>query len=609
MPTIQSERGKSSVKGLPPRWGVKAYNEMRAARGNVLETVPKRYTDLCKLLDQVIESDIPLDTTDANIIVFSNRIAADCEGHRSDLVKIRRILAHHGIEEPNYGNNEPARLICRACDPAWVRRQVRKVHGRRFEHAAIRLGMVSVRAGAYASDETVQRRLSQNKRNAKILAATKLNNGKQTFSLADLAAKGTANKSIRRGELMLRMRGMEEIATELGHVGVFVTLTCPSKYHAILARSGTSNPTYDNSSPKEAQAYLQNAWERIRAKNGRNGVVPYGFRIAEPHHDGCPHWHMLLFVAPDQVDKCTDIMTEYALEEDGDEPGAKKNRIKIVRIEVNLGSAAGYIAKYVGKNIDDAHVDKHIDEDGSVIETDLVGDQVIRPSQRVEAWAAQWGIRQFQSIGAPPVTVWRELRRIEEETMRHAPQYLRDAWNAAQNIAGQKPADFAAYIRAQGGVNAGRNYKIAIATRVAEVDGRYGFEEQVRPVGIFGRSNPNGVYESVRYQWTRVIGVDVALDSPWTCVNKCTVEAASAWFDEAPEPTDIEDYDPDEWFASDEFAQSYISPDEQVEMINEAFDHAELTRANTVWTTSTTPKNRVKTATKPEFFFNERWKQ
>ena len=47
MPTIQSERGRSSVKGLPLRWGVKAYREMRAARGNLLETVPQRYTDLC----------------------------------------------------------------------------------------------------------------------------------------------------------------------------------------------------------------------------------------------------------------------------------------------------------------------------------------------------------------------------------------------------------------------------------------------------------------------------------------------------------------------------------------------------------------------------------
>src|SRR5680860_795145 len=150
MPVIQSERGVSSIKGLPLRWGVKAYRELCAARGNPLEAVPARYIELCNMLDSVIEADIPLDTTDANIIIYANKIAMRCADSRDSIDKVRRILAESGIERESCECHHPNGLILRACDPAWVRRQVRKTHGRKFEHAAIRLGMVSFRAGAYA---------------------------------------------------------------------------------------------------------------------------------------------------------------------------------------------------------------------------------------------------------------------------------------------------------------------------------------------------------------------------------------------------------------------------------------------------------------------------
>lgn len=415
-----------------------------------------------------------------------------------------------------------ARVRCRY----WWRRALRKMIARKCERGFLAMGLVSKpNRQPYASNKAVFRRLDQNKRNIEALQNIVFeNDAGYRATLADLAASSVSNKSIRRGELMTRIRGCEAIADELGHPGLFCTQTAPSRFHSTL-RHGSRNPKYDGSTPRDAQNWHCKIWARCRAKLARLGVNLYGFRVAEPHHDGCTHWHMLVWTDGD-LEVVQDVIRRYWLSDAGDEKGAQKYRVAFEKME--KGGAAGYIAKYISKNIDDHGIESHLDDyaEGEIA-PDLIGDLEIKPSLRVEAWASTWGIRQFQPLGQPPVTVWRELRRVGEEQARAAGVggIVHKAWMAAQKIAGVL-ADWARYVKAQGGMMLGRNCKIKMRCEAREVDGLYGAAVRSMPLGVALNCRGSRTVWSERRFW-RAVDVPVsALDkrsaSARTRVNNCT---------------------------------------------------------------------------------------
>lgn len=433
-----------------------------------------------------------------------------------------------GVEPPSVAlrlKGITARVRC----PYWWRRALRRMVAQRVEGGALRLGIVS-RAGhqPYASDAAVLRRLAQLRNTQEVLARAAMENELgMRATLADLVARSPANKAIRRGELMTRIRGCEEWADDAGMSGVFLTLTCPSRFHSTL-RTGRRNPKYSGDTPAQAQAWLCRQWARARAALHRRGLTCFGFRIAEPHHDGCPHWHLLLWFRDDAArDDAMAIIRAYWLRDDGGEPGAERYRVHWVAME--RGGAAAYVAKYVSKNIDDKAIGGHLDDyaDGA-IGPDLLGDLEVRPCVRVDAWAATWRIRQFQAIGQPPVSVWRELRRVGEGTARAAGgsmgAFFR-LWHSAQRV-GDVRADWRRYMAAQGGPMRGRRCLWVLARDRREGGGMYPDAVRFVPVGVRVNLPGSVPVASGRALWRAVLpgeGEPVARSArPRTCVHNCT---------------------------------------------------------------------------------------
>ncbi|MBA7864426.1 replication endonuclease [Enterobacter hormaechei] len=339
------------------------------------------------------------------------------------------------------GQDEIAPAVMRMFNEVWWRGRLRRIAASWREHLQIAVGNVSKKRHAYASKNCVTDWREQKRRTREFLKGLDLEDEDgNRISLIEKYDGSVANPAIRRCELMTRIRGFENICNDLGYVGEFYTLTAPSKYHA-TTKAGYRNSKWNGASPSDTQSYLTGLWARIRAKLHREEIRIFGIRVAEPHHDGTPHWHMLMFMLPEDVERVRLIIRDYAWEEDHHElrsEKAKKARFHAEAIDPEKGSATGYVAKYISKNIDGYALDGETDDES--------GELLKETAPAVSAWAARWHIRQFQFIGGAPVTVYRELRRLADTETAHG---LSVEFAAVHDAA--DAGDWAGYVNAQGG--------------------------------------------------------------------------------------------------------------------------------------------------------------
>ncbi|EPV6108415.1 replication endonuclease, partial [Escherichia coli] len=273
------------------------------------------------------------------------------------------------------------------------------------------------------------------------------------------------------------VRGMEMVAELRADVAFFITVTTPSRFHSVN-ENGSLNPKYNGATVRDASDYLvYDFFAAVRKKIKKEGLGWYGVRTAEPHHDGTPHWHMLVFTSPENAERIIEIMREAAIKSDRHELGDDISpRFKCEKIDPEKGTPASYIATYIGKNLDASAFHNNDPKTGKPYVDEESGKTMAETVENAIAWASLHRIRQFQFFGIPPRQVWRELRRLASQMERNpaSPKHLDhddiDAIMAAADV-----GCFATYIMKQGGVLIPRNqYLVRTAYETADEANDYG---------------------------------------------------------------------------------------------------------------------------------------
>ncbi|EAY3780679.1 replication endonuclease [Salmonella enterica] len=321
------------------------------------------------------------------------------------------------------------------------------------EHLYIAVGDVRRQRSVICSPQWVQHWLASRKRGREIMAETDLEDEEtgETLPLLSAVDASVSNNEKRRAEMLTRVKGLEELAAldhmsqDSDYVALFFTWTAPQQYHAWL-ETGRRNRKWNGASPRETQRYFTRTFKNFSTALTRRDIHIFGMHVTESHHDGTPHWHGILFVRREQEATLRDVFEGYANAENcsAHRPGKppEQSQLMIKPVDKRMGSLTAYITKHICRNLEGCA------PGGRDKETGRPWTELARHSA---AWASLWGIKQFQFTGGPPVSVWRELRKLSDQKQADS---VSPVFGELHHAAGA--GDWAEYTRLQGGLPAAR---------------------------------------------------------------------------------------------------------------------------------------------------------
>ncbi|HHA1952720.1 replication endonuclease [Enterobacter ludwigii] len=441
-----------------------------------------------------------------------------------------------------------ARMLC----ADWWYRKLWQMRCEWREEQLRAVCLVNKKASPYVSYEAVIHKREQRRKSLEFFQSHELvNTDGDTLDMEDVVNASSSNPAHRRNEMMACVKGLELIAEMRGDCAVFYTITCPSRFHATL-NNGRPNPKWTSETVRQSSDYLVDTFAAFRKAMHKAGLRWYGVRVAEPHHDGTVHWHLLCFMRKKDRRTLTALLRKFAIREDRDELGNNIGpRFKSELINPRKGTPTSYIAKYISKNIDGRGLAKEISKE--------TGKSLRDSAEHVSAWASLHRVQQFRFFGIPGRQAYRELRLLAGQAARAqgdkktgAPVLKNPRLDAV--LAAADVGCFATYIMKQGGVLVPRkNHLIRTAYELNDEPGTYG-DHGMRIYGIWSPIVEGRICtHAMKWKMVRK-AVDVqeatadkGACAPWTRGNNCPpVEKTYQTGGELPgseEPAALPDYE------------------------------------------------------------------
>ncbi|MBZ7201338.1 replication endonuclease [Klebsiella variicola] len=415
-----------------------------------------------------------------------------------------------------------ARMLC----ADWWYRKLWQMRCEWREEQLRAVCLVNKKASPYVSYEAVIHKREQRRKSLEFFQSHELVNADgDTLDMEDVVNASSSNPAHRRNEMMACVKGLELIAEMRGDCAVFYTITCPSRFHATL-NNGRPNPKWTSETVRQSSDYLVDTFAAFRKAMHKAGLRWYGVRVAEPHHDGTVHWHLLCFMRKKDRRTLTALLRKFAIREDRAELGNNTGpRFKSELINPRKGTPTSYIAKYISKNIDGRGLAKEISKE--------TGKSLRDSAEHVSAWASLHRVQQFRFFGIPGRQAYRELRLLAGQAAR-AQGDKKAGTPVLENarldavLAAADAGCFATYIMKQGGVLVPRKHHlIRTAYELNDEPGTYG-DHGIRIYGIWSPIAEGRICtHAMKWKMVRK-AVDVqeatadqGASAPWTRGNNC----------------------------------------------------------------------------------------